>query len=67
MVGRAKKATLAADANVDPQLAQRLLRLFLELNKRGTTIVIATRAIGLMDRYEVCRLVLHDGYMHVYE
>ena len=35
------------------KLAQRLLRLFLELNKRGTTIVIATRAIGLMDRYEV--------------
>ena len=52
-MGRAKKATLAAAANVEPQLAQRLLRLFIELNKRGITIVIATRSIGLMDRYEV--------------
>ena len=49
------------------KLAQRLLRLFLELNKRGTTIVIATRTTGLMYRYEVRRLVLHDGYMHAYE
>ncbi len=28
--------------NVDPELAQRLLRLFIELNRMGTTVVIAT-------------------------
>jgi cell division transport system ATP-binding protein len=53
--------------NVDPGLAQRLLRLFIELNKSGTAIVIATHDIALMDEYDARRLVLHDGRMHVYE
>jgi cell division transport system ATP-binding protein len=53
--------------NVDPTLAQRLLRLFVELNKSGTTVVIATHDIALMDQYDARRLVLHDGRLHVYD
>jgi cell division transport system ATP-binding protein len=53
--------------NVDPSLAQRLLRLFIELNKSGTTVVIATHDIGLMDQYDARRLVLHDGRLHAYD
>ena len=53
--------------NVDPSLAQRLLRLFVELNKSGTSVLIATHDIALMDEYDARRLVLHDGRMHVYE
>ena len=53
--------------NVDPSLAQRLLRLFVELNKSGTSIVIATHDIALMDQYDARRLVLHEGRIHVYE
>ena len=53
--------------NVDPSLAQRLLRLFIELNKSGTSVVIATHDIALMDQYDARRLVLHDGRLHVYE
>jgi cell division transport system ATP-binding protein len=54
--------------NVDPKLAQRLLRLFVELNKSGTSILIATHDIALMDEYEdASRLVLHDGRLHVYD
>ncbi|MET0668971.1 MAG: cell division ATP-binding protein FtsE [Xanthobacteraceae bacterium] len=53
--------------NVDPSLAQRLLRLFVELNKSGTTVVIATHDIGLMDQYDARRLVLHDGRLHAYD
>ena len=53
--------------NVDPNLAQRLLRLFIELNKSGTTVLIATHDIGLMDQYEARRLVLHQGRLHVYD
>jgi len=53
--------------NVDPNLAQRLLRLFIELNKSGTSVVIATHDIALMDQYDARRLVLHDGRLHVYE
>ena len=53
--------------NVDPNLAQRLLRLFIELNKSGTSIVIATHDIALMDEFDARRLVLHEGRLHVYD
>jgi cell division transport system ATP-binding protein len=50
--------------NVDPNLAQRLLRLFVELNRSGTSVVIATHDIALMNQYDASRLVLHDGRLH---
>jgi cell division transport system ATP-binding protein len=53
--------------NVDPNLAQRLLRLFVELNRSGTSVVIATHDIALMNQYDTRRLVLHDGKIHAYE
>ena len=66
----ARPKLLLADeptGNVDPVLASRLLRLFVELNKSGTSVVIATHDIGLMDQVDAKRLVLHDGRMHIYE
>jgi cell division transport system ATP-binding protein len=66
----ARPQLLLADeptGNVDPNLAQRLLRLFVELNKSGTTVVIATHDISLMDQYDSRRLVLHEGRLHVYD
>ena len=53
--------------NVDPTLARRLLRLFIELNKTGTAIIIATHDIALRDQYGSRRLVLHEGHSHVYD
>jgi len=53
--------------NVDPNLGQRLLRLFIELNKSGTAVVIATHDIALMDQFDARRLVIHDGRLHDYE
>src|SRR5690606_2959668 len=53
--------------NVDPTLARRLLRLFMELHRLGTTVIIATHDIALMDQYDARRLVLNDGRLHVYD
>ena len=54
--------------NVDPTLARRLLRLFTELNKSGTAVVIATHDIALMDQFDgASRLVLGEGRLHVYD
>ncbi len=53
--------------NVDPNLARRLLRLFVELHKSGTSVMIATHDIALMDQYDASRLVLHEGRLHVYD
>jgi cell division transport system ATP-binding protein len=66
----ARPELLLADeptGNVDPNLGQRLLRLFIELNKSGTSVVIATHDIALMDEYDARRLVLHEGRLHVYD
>lgn len=51
--------------NVDPPLARRLLRLFLELNRLGTSVVIATHDYALMDQVDAPRLVLSDGRLEV--
>ena len=53
--------------NVDPPLAKRLLRLFVELNRLGTSVVIATHDIGLMNQFDARRLVLHEGRLSIYE
>lgn len=45
--------------NVDPEMSERLMKLFVELNKRlGTTVVIATHDIGLIRTFggQVVRL-----------
>lgn len=53
--------------NVDPPLARRLLRLFIELNRLGTSVVIATHDLALMDQVEARRLVLADGRLTVHD
>jgi len=66
IAGRALVAVIAIMTFL-ASLTQRLLRLSIELNKSGTSVVIATHDIALMDQYDARRLVLHEGRMHVYE
>lgn len=53
--------------NVDPPLARRLLRLFIELHRSGTSVVIATHDLTLMDQFDARRLVLNAGRMQIYD
>ncbi len=47
--------------NVDPALARRLLRLFVELNRLGTTVVVATHDPALMTEIGAPTLKLQNG------
>ena len=52
--------------NVDPSLARRLLRLFVEMNRSGTALLIATHDLSLMDQIDGAkRLVLADRRLHI--
>ena len=53
--------------NVDPPMARRLLKLFQELNRVGTAVVIATHDLALMDQVEARRMILTSGRLDIYE
>lgn len=64
----AKPKLLIADeptGNVDPEIGARLIRLFGEMNRLGTTILIATHDRALID--EVPARVLHIQDAKLYE
>ena len=63
-----RPALLLADeptGNVDDAMAKRLLHLFLELNKLGTTVVIATHNEGLIRHFGFPRLHLEKGRLNL--
>jgi cell division transport system ATP-binding protein len=53
--------------NVDPPLARRLLRLFIELNRLGTAVVIATHDLTLMEQVDARRMILSEGRLEVHD
>lgn len=64
----AKPKLLIADeptGNVDPDIGARLIRLFGEMNRLGTTVLIATHDRGLID--QVPARVLHLQEARLYE
>ena len=55
------------DTAKDAQPARRLLSLFLELNRLGTAVVIATHDLSLMDQVEARRMILSEGRLDIYD
>ncbi len=49
--------------NVDDEMAKKLLFLFLELNKMGTTVIIATHSTNLIKQFKFPVLHLENGYL----
>ena len=64
----AKPRLLLADeptGNLDDAIGMRLMALFEQLNRMGTTIVIATHNEQLMEHFGHPRLILDNGHLHV--
>jgi cell division transport system ATP-binding protein len=60
----ARPDVLLADeptGNLDPELSVRLVTLFAELNRTGTTIILATHELSLLDSFDFPRMILRDG------
>ncbi len=53
--------------NVDPSMSRRLLRLFIELNRLGTSVVIATHDVDLMQRFPARTMALEDGRIEIHD
>lgn len=49
--------------NVDPAMGLRLLTLFDALHKNGTTIVVATHDVGLIERFDHPVLHINEGHV----
>ncbi|HQX26519.1 MAG TPA: cell division ATP-binding protein FtsE [Alphaproteobacteria bacterium] len=68
VIGRPK--LLLADeptGNLDDEIGFRLMNLFEQLNRMGTTIVIATHNNAIMEKFGHSRLILEMGSMRVEE
>lgn len=66
----ARPKLLLADeptGNLDDAIGLRLMNLFEQLNRMGTTIVIATHNQAIMDQFQHPRLLLDQGGLHVKE
>lgn len=47
--------------SVDPAMADRIMALFMEMNRLGKTVVLATHDVAMIDRYNLPAFVLHGG------
>ncbi len=64
----ARPEILLADeptGNVDPALSERLLHLFAELNRMGTTIIVATHELNMLKKFDYpCLQLTENGELN---
>jgi cell division transport system ATP-binding protein len=53
--------------NLDDEIGFRLMNLFEQLNRMGTTIVIATHNQAIIEKFGHARLLLEQGALHIEE
>ena len=49
--------------NLDPDLSVEIMQMLLDVQRRGTTVVVATHARGLMDRFGKRVILLNKGFL----
>ena len=62
-----KPQLLLADeptGNLDPELSEEIMKLFLRFQQVGVTVLIATHDIALIERMGHRRLILDHGTLH---
>jgi cell division transport system ATP-binding protein len=52
--------------NLDDEIGMKLMGLFEQLNKMGTTIIIATHSTQILDRLPHPRLILNQGHLDIF-
>jgi cell division transport system ATP-binding protein len=53
--------------NLDDEIGMKLMGLFEQLNHMGTTILIATHSLNILEKFPHPRLILDKGHLHVFE
>ncbi len=52
--------------SIDAEISRKIMRMFVELNRIGTTVIIATHNEQLTSEYNFQRIDLHDGTARLY-
>ena len=55
-----------ATGNVDDEIGMKLMHLFEQLNRMGTTIVVATHNLQILERFNHPRLIINSGRLQVF-
>lgn len=66
----ARPKLLLADeptGNLDDEIGNKLMGLFDQLNKMGTTVLIATHSISILENFQHPRLILDKGQLTVFD
>lgn len=53
--------------NLDDEIGTKLMNLFEQLNKMGTTVLIATHSLSILESFNHKRLILDKGHLKIFD